>query len=397
VADQTRARGHRLDGQHVEREAGQRAAVERRKRVVDINDGAPRGVHEKRSVLHHAEHLGVDHAARLIVQRSVDRHDVGLREQVGQRRALDVGREVAVDQIRIAGNDAAEHIARNVRHPLSDPAQSDDAQRHVAGAAQLARRQVVPFAGMDVAMVGDDVADRRQRERQRVRGHFADAVIGRVGDPDAVSRTGRGVDRVVSGADPADDAEVGEARHDALVIGAYCSRIPKQSRAAAITSSSVLHCATSMSMRCRPNNSRSAAMSGNSLSANRILGMGDRAPASVSGASDVVKWPTGCVFVGVSLPRPRATRLLLSVPRAVPKSRPMPLDPAPLPLFPTTIAGSLPKPAWLAEPDQLWAPWKLEGARWPTASAMPCDSRVSTRSTRASTSSPTASRRAAIS
>ena len=40
----------------------------------------------------------------------------------------------------------------------------------------------------------------------------------------------------------------------------------------------------------------------------------------------------------------------------------MPLDPAPLPLFPTTIAGSLPKPAWLAEPDQLWAPWKLEGA-----------------------------------
>ena len=30
-------------------------------------------------------------------------------------------------------------------------------------------------------------------------------------------------------------------------------------------------------------------------------------------------------------------------------------------LFPTTIAGSLPKPAWLAEPLKLWAPWKLEG------------------------------------
>ncbi|MGE5171005.1 MAG: methionine synthase [Rudaea sp.] len=27
----------------------------------------------------------------------------------------------------------------------------------------------------------------------------------------------------------------------------------------------------------------------------------------------------------------------------------------------TTIAGSLPKPAWLAEPRALWAPWKLEG------------------------------------
>src|SRR6201987_1795697 len=31
-------------------------------------------------------------------------------------------------------------------------------------------------------------------------------------------------------------------------------------------------------------------------------------------------------------------------------------------LFPTTIAGSLPKPEWLAEPNILWAPWKVEGA-----------------------------------
>jgi len=30
-------------------------------------------------------------------------------------------------------------------------------------------------------------------------------------------------------------------------------------------------------------------------------------------------------------------------------------------LFPTTIAGSLPKPAWLAVPNKLWAPWCLEG------------------------------------
>jgi len=30
-------------------------------------------------------------------------------------------------------------------------------------------------------------------------------------------------------------------------------------------------------------------------------------------------------------------------------------------LFPTTIAGSLPKPEWLAEPNMLWAPWKSAG------------------------------------
>ena len=30
-------------------------------------------------------------------------------------------------------------------------------------------------------------------------------------------------------------------------------------------------------------------------------------------------------------------------------------------MLPTTIAGSLPKPAWLAEPERLWAPWQLSG------------------------------------
>src|SRR6266852_6084548 len=32
-----------------------------------------------------------------------------------------------------------------------------------------------------------------------------------------------------------------------------------------------------------------------------------------------------------------------------------------MPMFPTTIAGSLPKPAWLAEPNKLWAPWRVAG------------------------------------
>ena len=30
-------------------------------------------------------------------------------------------------------------------------------------------------------------------------------------------------------------------------------------------------------------------------------------------------------------------------------------------LFPTSTAGSLPKPSWLAEPEKLWSPWQLEG------------------------------------
>ncbi len=31
-------------------------------------------------------------------------------------------------------------------------------------------------------------------------------------------------------------------------------------------------------------------------------------------------------------------------------------------LFPATVAGSLPKPSWLAEPDKLWPQWRLQGA-----------------------------------
>src|SRR5215470_10572733 len=37
------------------------------------------------------------------------------------------------------------------------------------------------------------------------------------------------------------------------------------------------------------------------------------------------------------------------------------------PLFQTTIAGSLPKPSWLAEPEKLWPRWRLEGEELETA------------------------------
>lgn len=36
-------------------------------------------------------------------------------------------------------------------------------------------------------------------------------------------------------------------------------------------------------------------------------------------------------------------------------------------LLPTSTAGSLPKPSWLAEPETLWSPWKLEGTELASA------------------------------
>ncbi len=37
------------------------------------------------------------------------------------------------------------------------------------------------------------------------------------------------------------------------------------------------------------------------------------------------------------------------------------------PLFPATVAGSLPKPAWLAEPEKLWGAWRSSGAELQSA------------------------------
>src|ERR671927_223396 len=38
-------------------------------------------------------------------------------------------------------------------------------------------------------------------------------------------------------------------------------------------------------------------------------------------------------------------------------------------MFPTTIAGSLPKPAWLAEPNKLWPEWRSAGDELAAAKA----------------------------
>src|ERR1700756_3598791 len=45
----------------------------------------------------------------------------------------------------------------------------------------------------------------------------------------------------------------------------------------------------------------------------------------------------------------------------------MPSQPAAPSLFPTTTAGSLPKPAWLAEPNRLWPAWRLKSDELATA------------------------------
>ena len=207
VVQELRTLGYRLARQYVEREAGESAAFQGCQRRIDVDDGAARRVHQKRTGLCRTEQRGIDHPARFGVERHVQRHDVAFREESSDVASLDVRGKIPVDDVGIAGENAVEHVAADMRHPLSDPTEADDAERHVADPTHRTGRQVMPFACVDVAMVGDDVAHGRERQRERVRRDLPDTVIGRIRDPDAVPCAGVRVDRVEARAHPAHDAE----------------------------------------------------------------------------------------------------------------------------------------------------------------------------------------------
>ena len=175
---------------------------------------------------HQPQHRRVDHAPRLVVERHVQRDHVALRKHAGQVAALDIRREVAVDDVRIARDHASEYVAADVGHPLPDPPEPDDAQCERGRAADPAGREVVPPAGADVAVVGHHVAHGGERQRQGMRRDLPHAIVRRIGHPHAVPGTGGGVDRVEAGADPAHDADLGQPREDAIGDGRVLQQDP---------------------------------------------------------------------------------------------------------------------------------------------------------------------------
>ena len=82
-------------------------------------------------------------------------------------------------------------------------------------------------------------------------------------------------------------------------------------------------------------------------------GLSERGNGNVPAARPV-KWPDRI------RPRHVSRGAMIGARRVPATARPSPGSAMTM-LLHTTIAGSLPKPAWLAEPRALWAPWKLEG------------------------------------
>ena len=96
----------RLLREDVDRGAGEPARLERLDQRLLVDELAAGGVDQARAVLHLRERLGADHAARLVVQRQVERDEVGAREHALERVALDPGLAEALGRDeRVVGDD----------------------------------------------------------------------------------------------------------------------------------------------------------------------------------------------------------------------------------------------------------------------------------------------------
>ena len=200
---------------------------------------------------------------------------------------------------------------------------------------------------------------------------------------------------------------LGSAATTRSVIGAYCSRMPAQSRAAAITSSSVLHCAVTSSTPAAANSSRSSFRLGKLVVGEQDFGHGDdrgsiEATAGARRRRSATRngtWPRGDWSSGLTDSDPTGRRARDYNRAPVPMHRPAcPRDSAMTKLLQTTIAGSLPKPALARRAEDALgavAPRGRRAGRGHRGRRPP--RRSATRTRPGSTSSPTASRRAGIS
>src|SRR5438128_11943857 len=122
--------GRRLLDHDVEARSGDRARLERLMERVLVDDGAAARVDEDRGLLHHRELARRDHLPGDVVQRHVQRDDVGSAEELGEEGEADAERvllvlgepeDVEVAHVHVEALDApGDHLA--------DVAEADDAQ-----------------------------------------------------------------------------------------------------------------------------------------------------------------------------------------------------------------------------------------------------------------------------
>ena len=169
-----------------------------------VDDRAARRVDEDRGRLHPGEVPGIDQVVRLLRQQDVERHDVGLAQQLLERHQLDAqGRGCIRRHVRITRQEAKAERPGPRRDQSRYAPEANQAERHGRQPADGARcRSRIfprrPAARADEVLHVRKPADRGQDQGQRMVGHLVDEGVGHVGDEDAVARGRLDVDVVVT-------------------------------------------------------------------------------------------------------------------------------------------------------------------------------------------------------
>ncbi|MNY11875.1 hypothetical protein D3C86_1449260 [compost metagenome] len=198
-----------LGGEHVQRGAGQVAGLQRRVQRGDIHHRAARGVDQDGAAAHARDGFRVHDVFGGLAAGHVQRHDVGLFQQVVQRAG---GAGVAQRQLgfHVVIDDAHAQAFGQRADLRADIAVTHDAQRLATG-LEGAGGALVPMAQVDARVLFGNAAQQQDGFAQHQLGHRTGVREGRVEHRDAALHGRIQVDLVGADAEAAHDAQVGVA------------------------------------------------------------------------------------------------------------------------------------------------------------------------------------------
>ena len=175
----------RLGGEHVQSRACELAGLERLRERLLVDERTPGGVDESGAVLHLRDRLAVDHPARLVGQRGMQREEVRHGEHRGDVvRVLDADSlEPLVGDERVVGDDLHPEPYGATGYLLADPAETEDAER-LALQLDASPLRPLPTALLQCGVRLWDVARERDHEADRLLGGGDDCRLRSVDDDD---------------------------------------------------------------------------------------------------------------------------------------------------------------------------------------------------------------------
>ena len=204
--------GERLLGEDVEQRAAQAIARQLGDEIRLVDDAAASEVRDDRAVAQQGELASANHPARLVVERRVNRDDVGGLEQrveLVDARHLEPLEAIRGD-VRIVSEQRHPERARARGDLAADATESDDAERAATQLGAEQRAAVPAPAAHRSEGVGQMAHERDERSEKQL--GDGDCISGRRVDDGDAERGGRGdVDVVGADAGATDDLEATRA------------------------------------------------------------------------------------------------------------------------------------------------------------------------------------------